>query len=194
MGYVAGLGMLLLMTSTSFADANASRFRIENGKIVIAQSACGICDNNRTSCVLACNGVRYQLREGAAADACREIWRLSPPRDDEAKQESDCEGLERRFARQVSQTIKGTARLVTRFNGIGDALACGFNGLSGRPNGFRSVTQLSRRTSARRFIFASHLGPLELLSKPIRWKWVGSSAALPLGAGTNCARGGLKLA
>jgi hypothetical protein len=125
--------------------------------------------------------------------ARREIWRLSPPRDDEAKQESDCEGLERRFARQVRQTVKGTARLVTRFNRIGDALACRFNGLSRRPNGFRSVTQLSRRTSARRFIFASHLGPPELLSKPIRWKWVGSSAALPLGAGTNCARGGLKL-
>jgi len=68
--------------------------------------------------------------------ARREIWRLSPPRDDEAKQESDCEGLERRFARQVRQTVKGTARLVTRFNGIGDALACRFNGLSRRPNGF----------------------------------------------------------
>jgi hypothetical protein len=56
MKYVMGLGMLLVMTGPSFADANASPFRIENGKIVIAQNACEICDNNRTSCVLACNG------------------------------------------------------------------------------------------------------------------------------------------
>jgi hypothetical protein len=65
MRYIAGLGMLLVMISTSFADGNASRrFRIENGKIVIAQSACQICDNNRTSCVLACNG------GGACIQAC----------------------------------------------------------------------------------------------------------------------------
>jgi hypothetical protein len=69
MKYVVGLGMLLVMTSTSFADANASRFRIENGKIVIAQSACGICDNNRTSCVLACNG------GGACIQACDNQYR-----------------------------------------------------------------------------------------------------------------------
>jgi hypothetical protein len=62
MKYVAGLGILLLIAGPSFADA--SRFRIENGKVVIAQSACGICDNNRTSCVLACNG------GGACIQAC----------------------------------------------------------------------------------------------------------------------------
>ena len=69
MRYVAGLGMLLAMTGTSFADGNASRFRIENGKIVIAQSACQICDNNRTSCVLACNG------GGACIQACDDQYR-----------------------------------------------------------------------------------------------------------------------
>jgi hypothetical protein len=88
--------------------------------------------------------------------ARREIWRLSSPRDDETKQESDCEGLDRRFARQVRQTVKGTAGLPTRLNRIGDALACRFNGLSRRPNGFCGLTQLSRRISARRFIFAGH--------------------------------------
>jgi hypothetical protein len=36
-------------------------------------------------------------------------------------------------------------------------------------------------------------GCLELWQDGDRWKWVGSSAALPLGAGTNCARGGLRL-
>jgi hypothetical protein len=61
---VMALGMLLFMTSTSLANANATRFRIDNGKIVTAQSACGICDNNRTACVLACNG------SGACIQAC----------------------------------------------------------------------------------------------------------------------------
>jgi hypothetical protein len=69
MRYVAGLGMLLVMTSTSFADANAGRFRIENGKIDIAQNACEICDNNKTSCVLACNGA------GACIQACDDQYR-----------------------------------------------------------------------------------------------------------------------
>jgi hypothetical protein len=66
---VMALGIFLFMTSTSLADANASRFRIENGKIVIAQSACGICDNNRTSCVLACNG------GGTCIQACDDQYR-----------------------------------------------------------------------------------------------------------------------
>jgi len=66
---VMALGIFLFMTSTSLADANASRFKIENGKIVIAQSACGICDTNRTSCVLACNG------GGACIQACDDQYR-----------------------------------------------------------------------------------------------------------------------
>src|SRR5260221_9737369 len=132
---------------------------------------------------------------GVFGFARREIWGLSPPRDDETKQESDCEGLERRFTRQVRQAVKGTAGLATRLNGIGDALACRFNDLGRRPNGFRGLTQPSRRISvARRFNFACHLGSPELLPKPIRWEWVGSSAkADDLAAGTNHARGGLKL-
>jgi hypothetical protein len=100
----------------------------------------------------------------------REIWRLSSPRDDETKQESDCEGLDWRFARQVRQTVKGPAGLANSLNGLGDALACRFNGLSRRPNGFCGITQLSRRISARRFIFAGHPGAPELLPKPIRWE------------------------
>ena len=77
MRYVAGLGMLLVITSTSLADANASRFTIENGKMVIGQNACQICDDKRTSCVLACNGggtciqtCDYQYRD-CARENCR---------------------------------------------------------------------------------------------------------------------------
>jgi hypothetical protein len=69
MKWVIALGIFLFTTSTSLADANASRFRIENGKVVIAQSACGICDNNRTSCVLACNG------GGACIQVCGDQYR-----------------------------------------------------------------------------------------------------------------------
>jgi hypothetical protein len=61
---VMALGMLLLMTGTSWADANASRFRIENGKIVVAQNYCGMCADSRTSCQLGCNGA------GACIQAC----------------------------------------------------------------------------------------------------------------------------
>ena len=84
---------------------------------------------------------------------------------------------DRRFARQVRQTVKGTAGLATRLNGIGDTLACRFNGLSRRPNGFCGLTQLSRRISARRFIFAGHSRLSGAPAKPIRWEWVGSSAS-----------------
>jgi hypothetical protein len=66
---VMALGMLFLMTSTSLANANASRFRIENGKIIVAQSYCGMCADNRTSCRLACNGA------GACIQACDDQYR-----------------------------------------------------------------------------------------------------------------------
>jgi hypothetical protein len=63
------LGMLLFMTSTSLADANASRFRIENGKIVVAQTYCGLCADTRISCQLGCNGA------GACIQACNDQYR-----------------------------------------------------------------------------------------------------------------------
>jgi len=63
------LGMLVLMTSAALADANASRFRIENGKMVVAQSYCGMCADNRTSCQLGCNGA------GACIQACDDQYR-----------------------------------------------------------------------------------------------------------------------
>jgi hypothetical protein len=65
----AALALLLAMTSTSFADENASRFKIENGKVVSAQNACGTCDNDRTSCILACNGA------GACIQSCDDQYR-----------------------------------------------------------------------------------------------------------------------
>jgi hypothetical protein len=52
----AVLGMLLMLNTPSLADENATRFKVLNRGIVIAQSTCGMCDNSRTSCVLTCNG------------------------------------------------------------------------------------------------------------------------------------------
>ena len=40
---VIALAMLLLTISTSSADANVNRFRMENGKIIVAQSYCAMC-------------------------------------------------------------------------------------------------------------------------------------------------------
>jgi hypothetical protein len=66
---VLAFGMLLLMTSTSLADANASRLRIENGKIIVAQSYCDMCANSATSCRLGCNG------SGTCIQACEDQYR-----------------------------------------------------------------------------------------------------------------------
>ena len=63
----------LSMSGAALAEDNASRFRIDNGRIVVAQSYCGMCDSSATACRLACNGAGaciqacdYQLRD------CRE--------------------------------------------------------------------------------------------------------------------------
>ena len=64
MKFVTAFGMLLMMGGTSLADANAIRFKIENGKIVVAQSYCGICVINDSSCRLQCNG------SGTCIQAC----------------------------------------------------------------------------------------------------------------------------
>ena len=66
---VTALGILLIMTSTSWADSNAGRFRIENGKIVVAQSYCGMCADSRASCQLGCNGA------GACIQTCDDQYR-----------------------------------------------------------------------------------------------------------------------
>jgi hypothetical protein len=64
MKLISALGMLLCMYGTSLADINATRLRNENGKIIVAQSYCGMCANTNTSCRLACNGA------GTCIQAC----------------------------------------------------------------------------------------------------------------------------
>ncbi|SHM85130.1 hypothetical protein [Bradyrhizobium lablabi] len=63
MKLAAAVAILLLMGGVSLAD-NASRFKIENGEFIVAQSYCRMCDDSATSCRLACNG------SGTCLQAC----------------------------------------------------------------------------------------------------------------------------
>jgi hypothetical protein len=65
------------------------------------------------------------------------VTRLPPPRNDQAKQESDCEGLDRRLARQARQLVKQTTGSSTRLDCPGDALRCRLNGFCRVVNSFR---------------------------------------------------------
>lgn len=56
MRIVVTLCALLMMSGTSLADTNATRLKIENGRIVVAQSYCAMCSDARTSCTINCNG------------------------------------------------------------------------------------------------------------------------------------------
>jgi hypothetical protein len=69
MKLVTALGILLFMCGTSLADANATRLRIESGKIIVAQSNCGICADNNSSCRQQCNGA------GVCIQACDDQYR-----------------------------------------------------------------------------------------------------------------------
>jgi hypothetical protein len=69
MKFVAALGMLLFMSGASLADANATHLKIENGRIIVAQSNCGICANNNSSCRQQCNGA------GGCIQACDDQYR-----------------------------------------------------------------------------------------------------------------------
>jgi hypothetical protein len=62
MRFAVAMGMLVLMSVTSFADPN--RLKIADGKFIVAQSDCGICANDRRSCQLGCNG------SGACIQTC----------------------------------------------------------------------------------------------------------------------------
>jgi hypothetical protein len=66
---LTALCVLLFMRGAASADVGASRFKISNGKIIVAQTDCGICAEGNTSCRLECNGA------GACLQACDEHYR-----------------------------------------------------------------------------------------------------------------------
>jgi hypothetical protein len=69
MKFITTLGMLLCISGASFADGDATRFKIEHGKTIVAQSYCGICANNNSACRVACNGA------GTCIQACDDQYR-----------------------------------------------------------------------------------------------------------------------
>jgi hypothetical protein len=52
------------MSIPALAGDNANRFKIEGGRIILAQSYCGMCFDAATTCRLACNG------SGTCIQAC----------------------------------------------------------------------------------------------------------------------------
>src|SRR3954469_5405404 len=64
MKWVIGAFTVLSMSGAALADNDASRFEIDNGRIVLAQSYCAMCSDSATACRLACNG------SGTCIQAC----------------------------------------------------------------------------------------------------------------------------
>jgi hypothetical protein len=64
MRFVAATVLVIVMCATSVAAGDATRLKTENGKLIVAQSYCGICFDNATACRLACNG------SGTCIQAC----------------------------------------------------------------------------------------------------------------------------
>ena len=54
---VVAVAMLLVLGGeASLADTASSSFRAATGKITVAQSYCRMCADDRTTCVIKCNG------------------------------------------------------------------------------------------------------------------------------------------
>ena len=53
---VVAVAMLLAAGQASSADTASSQFRAATGKITVAQSYCRMCADDRTTCVIKCNG------------------------------------------------------------------------------------------------------------------------------------------
>lgn len=61
---------LLMLTGSGTIARSANTIRLENGKLVVAQSYCAMCANDRTTCVAKCNGA------GACIQGCDNDYQL----------------------------------------------------------------------------------------------------------------------
>ena len=64
MRFLLAVVTVLSLSGVSLADTNVSRFKMENGRIIVAQTYCGMCSDSATACRLACNGA------GTCIQAC----------------------------------------------------------------------------------------------------------------------------
>ena len=69
MKFIGAAILIFSMCGVSLADSNASRFKIERGRIIVAQSYCGMCADSAASCRLGCNGA------GTCIQACDDKFR-----------------------------------------------------------------------------------------------------------------------
>ena len=69
MRFLLAVVTVLSLSGVSWADTNASRFKMENGRIIVAQSYCVLCSDSATACRLACNG------SGTCIQACDDALR-----------------------------------------------------------------------------------------------------------------------
>jgi hypothetical protein len=69
MKFVIAAFALLAMSGVSLAETSASRFKFENGRIIVAQSYCVLCSDSATACRLSCNG------SGTCIQACDDALR-----------------------------------------------------------------------------------------------------------------------
>jgi hypothetical protein len=71
---IVAFSTLLIASGASFAGTAASHFRIANGKITVAQSYCRMCTDDRTTCIIKCNGA------GACIQNCDYDYQLCTER------------------------------------------------------------------------------------------------------------------
>ena len=71
---IVAVSTLLFGSEALLAGTAASHFRAENGKIVVAQSYCRMCADDRTTCIIKCNGA------GACIQNCDYDYQLCTER------------------------------------------------------------------------------------------------------------------
>ena len=73
MKFLIAVATILSMSAVSLADNNATQFKIDKGRVIVAQTYCRICFDNATACRLSCNGsgTCIQACDDALSD-CRE--------------------------------------------------------------------------------------------------------------------------
>jgi hypothetical protein len=69
MKLLTAICILVLATSASLANPNATRLDITNGKFRVAQSYCAMCADKASSCRIGCNG------SGRCIQACDDDYR-----------------------------------------------------------------------------------------------------------------------
>ena len=73
MRFVIAAFTLLSMSGMSWADNGATRFKIENGRIIVAQSHCAMCFNTATACCLGCTARGHAFKH--AMTCCASVAR-----------------------------------------------------------------------------------------------------------------------